>query len=861
VEDLIGQFERFGMAKSYSVRKEAWKAALHEVVDNNGVTSLYNMGLVRFDIVGDHIIGNKKFGLSPEEMHEICALFADWMMSEGAVSYPEAMNRDERSFFAHNGIEHDYTLSDANPKSCTLSFMPSRTDLSNKRLAYLEKVLKKKGTLPEQGVSGLLEAIWKRFFACEKGNAILAGKNGTYRIQSEKILVSRPGQLYRCKKCHRITPHNVENVCPAYRCDGELEAFDPSISLADNHYYQLYRQMEIRPLRVVEHTAQLDKETAYEYQQQFKRKELDILSCSTTFEMGVDVGSLETVFMRNVPPSPANYAQRAGRAGRSMYSAAFALTFCNKSNHDFSFFRDPTRMIKGRIDPPIFNVENPKIAIRHVYATAFSFFWKRYPEMFAQTSEFMEMEGVEMFIDYLESKPEELKKYLKDFLPAGLIRAFDIENFGWIQSITGEEGVLTIAAEEYAETIRRLREAQEAAFAEERTGVDAYTQRIHVFQRERILAYLARKNIFPKYGFPVDTVEMTILDRKSTRKTGLQLQRDLSSAISEYAPGAQIVANGKLITSRYIRKRPDRSWKMSRYHICQQCGDLNLSFYEEGGGYLPEGEALCQNCGAVLEYSKAGVYLIPEFGFEADGNDIRKPGLKKPIRTFKSEVSYIGGAMGEDEETYPLGNATVHVRSGKSEEMAVLNRSRFYVCQSCGYTELDEKRFTPTMTKKHRTASGWQCSNNKLQNFSLAYRFETDVLTLRFTGLEITTQEQALSLLYGILEGASRSLEVERNDISGCLKWFWNQDSGRGNYGFVFYDKTPGGAGHVRRMQNIVVLEKVLHTALEVISGCTCGGTERDTSCYSCLRNYYNQKHHELLQRKYVIDFLDCLLN
>jgi hypothetical protein len=339
------------------------------------------------------------------------------------------------------------------------------------------------------------------------------------------------------------------------------------------------------------------------------------------------------------------------------------------------------------------------------------------------------------------------------------------------------------------------------------------------------------------------------------------LQRDLSSAISEYAPGAQIVANGKLITSRYIRKRPDRSWKMSRYHICQQCGDLNLSFYEEGGGYLPEGEALCQNCGAVLEYSKAGVYLIPEFGFEADGNDIRKPGLKKPIRTFKSEVSYIGGAMGEDEETYPLGNATVHVRSGKSEEMAVLNRSRFYVCQSCGYTELDEKRFTPTMTKKHRTASGWQCSNNKLQNFSLAYRFETDVLTLRFTGLEITTQEQALSLLYGILEGTSRSLEVERNDISGCLKWFWNQDSGRGNYGFVFYDKTPGGAGHVRRMQNIVVLEKVLHTALEVISGCTCGGTERDTSCYSCLRNYYNQKHHELLQRKYVIDFLDCLLN
>lgn len=859
VEDLISQFERYGMAKDASLRKEAWKAALHEAIDNNGVTSLYNLGLIRFDIPDHHIIANKRFGLSKEEMHEICALFADWMMSEGAIDYPEAMNRDERSFFAHNGIEHEYTLSDSDPKSFTLSFLPSRADLSNKRLAYLEKILEKKGTLPEQGVSGLLEAIWKRFFAYDKEAGLLIGKNGGYRLQSEKILISRPKQLYRCKKCHRITPHNVLNICPAYRCDGELETFDPSVCFTDNHYYQLYKQMEIRPLRVVEHTAQLDKETAYEYQQLFKRKEIDILSCSTTFEMGVDVGSLETVFMRNVPPSPANYAQRAGRAGRSLHSAAFALTFCNKSNHDFSFFRDPTRMIKGRIDPPVFNTENPKIAIRHVYATAFSFFWKKYPDLFSQTAEFMEHNGVERFIAFLMSKPEELKQYIKAFLPPSLIREFAVDEFGWVQGLVGDEGILTVAAEEYTETIRRLREAADAAYAADRMGVDAYMQRIRVFQKERILAYLARKNIFPKYGFPVDTVEMSIIDRKSTRKTGLQLQRDLSSAISEYAPGSQIVANGKLITSRYIRKRPDRSWKMSRYHICHLCGDLNLSFYKEGDSAITEGDASCKNCGAILEHSKAGVYLIPEFGFEADGNDIRKPGLKKPVRTFRSEVSYIGGALGDEEQSYPLGNAIVHVRSGKSEEMAVLNRSRFYVCQSCGYTELDEKRFTPVMTKKHNGPSGRQCGNNRLQNFSLAYRFETDVLTLRFTGMELTDQNQALSLLYGILEGASRTLEVERNDISGCLKWFWNESSHCGNYGLVLYDKTPGGAGHVRRMQDINVLETVLRETLKTISGCSCGGQEMDTSCYSCLRNYYNQKHHELLQRRHVINYLQQL--
>lgn len=860
-EDLIGQFERFGVAKNDSARKEAWKAALHEAVDSNGNTSLYNLGLLRFDIAGDHITSSSKFGLSKEEMHEVCALFTDWMMSEGAIRYPVVMNSEDRSFFAHNGVEQEYTLSDANPGKYTLSFLPSRADLSNKRLAYLEKVLRKKGTLPEKGVSGFLEALWKRFFACEKEKALLIGKNGTYRVQSQKILVSRPEKLYRCKKCHRITPHNVADVCPAYRCDGELEPFDPSVSFAENHYYQLYRQMEIRPLRVVEHTAQLDKETAYEYQQMFRRKELDILSCSTTFEMGVDVGSLETVFMRNVPPSPANYAQRAGRAGRSLYSAAFALTFCNKSNHDFSFFRDPTRMIKGRIDPPVFNTENPKIAIRHVYASAFSFFWKQYPEMFSQTKHFMEEHGMELFVEYLQSRPAKLKQFLKDFLPGNLARDFDVENFGWASGLVGEDGVLARAVEEYNETIRRLRDAKDEAIAKERPGVDALTQRIRVFQRERILAHFARKNIFPKYGFPVDTVEMTILDRKDGQTTGLQLQRDLSSAISEYAPGSQIVANGKLITSRYIRKRPDRSWKMSRYHLCRRCGDLNLSFYDGLGTSSSAGTGLCQNCGGELEPSAAGVYLIPEFGFEADGGSIRKPGLKKPVRTFRGEVSYIGGALGEDEAVYPLGNANVHIRSGKSGEMAVLNRSRFYVCQSCGYAELDEKRFTPKMKKKHCRASGSTCGNDTLQNFSLAYRFETDVLTLRFSGMEITHRDQALSLLYGILEGASKALDVERNDISGCLIWFWNEASERENYGFVFYDKTPGGAGHVRRMQDGKVLEKVLREALSTVSHCTCGGSEMDTSCYSCLRNYYNQKHHEQLQRRYVVDFLLALFS
>lgn len=859
VEDLVAQFELFSMAKGKSVRKEAWKAALHELVDSNGQTSLYRYGLISFDIPDDHIVGLKTYAVTKEEMHEICALFLEWIMSEGAIDYPEVMNTEERAFFAPNGVEHEYTLSDSDPKKWTLSFMPSKVGFSNKRMDYLAKVLRKKGAnLGEPELARLLEALWKKLFASPEG--LMIQHNGRYRVKSDQIRIRHCRPLFYCSKCRRVTQHNIENVCPGYKCDGTLEQLDIESAFGQNHYFNLYQQLDIRPLRVVEHTAQLSKETAYEYQNMFKRKEIDVLSCSTTFEMGVDVGSLETVFMRNVPPSPANYAQRAGRAGRSLNSAAFALTFCNKSSHDFTFFRDPVRMIRGQIDPPVFDIRNEKIAIRHLFASAFGMFWKTHPQLFSSVDTFMgdgtTNNGVSEFADYLCKKPEDLKSFLVEFLPPEISHSLGVDSFAWVNRLIGDDGLLVLAEEIYRHDINALKEAAEKAYHESRQGVDALNQRIKVYQREQILTYLTRSNIFPKYGFPVDTVEMTVVDRKNVLKSGLQLQRDLSMAISEYAPGSQIVANGKLITSRYIRKRQDRSWKMYRYCVCDTCQDLNNQLYVSEKDEIP---SICGNCGNPLRQTKGGIYLIPEFGFEAEDN-IKRPGLKKPVRTYHGEVSYIGTDSTEDEEVYQIENATVLVRTGKSEEMAVLNRSRFFVCEYCGYTVVDEKRFTNYMKKKHDRASGAHCRGETLKNMALGYRFRTDILTLRFAKPELSSWDVALSVLYGLLEGASKALCVERDDLSGCLKWFFNEETKQANYGFVFYDKTPGGAGHVRRMADPVILKQVFEATLELMMSCSCGGESMDTSCYSCLRNYYNQKYHDFLQRGYVVQFLKSVL-
>ena len=159
--------------------------------------------------------------------------------------------------------------------------------------------------------------------------------------------------------------------CPMYRCSGQLQR----VAFPDEHgyYRRIFRQGRIHRVFAAEHTGLLEREDREALETSFKRgQEPDapnLLTCTPTLEMGIDIGDLSAVMLCSVPPLPANYVQRVGRAGRSTGNA-LVVAIANARPHDRYFFEQPEQMMRGHIDPPSCFLDAPDMLARQLVAHA-----------------------------------------------------------------------------------------------------------------------------------------------------------------------------------------------------------------------------------------------------------------------------------------------------------------------------------------------------------------------------------------------------------------------------------------------------------------------------------------------------------
>ncbi|NMB01683.1 MAG: DEAD/DEAH box helicase [Firmicutes bacterium] len=848
---------------------EIWRWIMREFSIDTGWSGLQSMGLLAFIPDFDRVEHREMLwrlpalveaGINPNEARTLYSFLLDQYRQNRAVEYPEAVGPHD-SFFAPQNQQGGFWSKkppgvDRQPRGYVLKgWLPAAQNIPNTRVDYISKILATNGIAPTEAEQ-VLNILWQSLVDPRSPlvkylkSETVKGFGKIYKLDPAiyKVVPGRSNprlQYYRCNVCHKVTLFNIKGVCPTYRCEGQIVPVDLDVDLGSNHYRYLYLNMRPEPMVAHEHTAQLATEYAAEVQTRFVQGDINVLSCSTTFELGVDVGELETVFMKNVPPTPANYAQRAGRAGRRTDTTAFALTYARLASHDFSQFSEPEKMISGVVRPPYFDVSNEKIATRHLYACAFAEFWRAYPAYFRTVEDFFCSDGPDLFRSFLETRPPMLLCTLKEVVPEGLQPVIGVDDWAWVEEMYARDGVMTKVVTELRKDLEGIEQAVELAIAERNFQKAARLERIRKTITARpLISYLSQRNLLPKYGFPVDVVSLDVNFHTSEAKN-IDLSRDMQIAISEYAPDSQVVANGKLWTSRYVKRVPTRELVRYRYMRCV-CGYFHK--------YLDLDQTIATNCPSCgRRQSGSSVFVVPEYGFVADSKP-DQPGSQRPERTYSSRKFFSGGSKAIERSEVSLGGNILQINTHLHGTLTVVNSGNgrgFYLCKSCGYGSCQGK------PSHHLNALGRECRGS-FETVSLGYDFETDIVELDFSsalsGVK-TLEGYWESLMYSIIEGLSYELEIDRNDIDGTI--YVNLMGGRS---IVLFDTVPGGAGHVKRILDDGCLESVLQCAMRLLERCRCGGGQGDTSCYGCLRNYRNQYIHDYLRRDYGLDALKRIL-
>ena len=628
-----------------------------------------------------------------------CRSLLDTVRLSGAVAPPEHVDLRDARFEPRNRA---IFIREQGSEPGVLSWMPATESSSNRRVEYLGKMFAGRGIDADDPIE------------CSKDCGAISPRT---RTGPGRCARSRTSDSAACGASHGIGSTSVRSpsrtglaVAPrAGACTGTpwatpvpvggapapLRELDDWSALRDDHYARLFTDLEAIAMEVQEHTAQWTAAKASQLQDEFVRGRINTLSCSTTFELGVDVGEVQAVFLRNVPPSPANYVQRAGRAGRRADSAALVVTFAQRRSHDLTYFEHPEAMVDGRIAPPRIQLDNPTIVRRHVHSVAFAAFERMRAELgeyHSNVESFFltdtdETPADQQFGEWLRTRPSNVVAALRRLLPTDVLTDLDVEGWGWVEALLEPSeaepafGWLDRAGAQAREDIGTLDELFEEARADGKGGLmERYLRVRKTFARQYLLGYLATQNVLPKYGFPVDVVEFNVALSGESGAADLDMSRDLQMAIVEYAPGAKVVAAKSLWEGVGLATRSGHGWPEYHWAQCSACEAYREAIDDLGP---------CVVCGST-QTKGSGRFVIPVFGFI--GKRGEKPGETRPPRGASRETFFSAYEQDPGDVSFRLdleGPAAVSYLVSKQGRVNVVNRGRnnrgYLLCEWCGF--------------------------------------------------------------------------------------------------------------------------------------------------------------------------------
>ncbi|MDR0966380.1 MAG: DEAD/DEAH box helicase [Myxococcales bacterium] len=710
----------------------------------------------------------------------------------------------------------------------------------------------------------------------------LPGSSGVYQLDSSKLRLSPHRGHYRCQKCRRTTVrHGPTDICLAWRCGGTLvweesDSDDFDLHLLDANYAML---------RTEEHSAQVPAAQRERIENQFKgqKEQVNTLVCTPTLELGVDIGALDAVLMRNVPPSAANYWQRAGRAGRR-HRMAVDVTYAQSTSFDQAYFREPLKLLGGAVEPPRFNLKNALLVEKHVHACVLSALHGIAKSRTLPNAS-KDIEGV-----LSHCFPSTLKPYL--FTPDGQVKG-QVLDVSELQSLikfhradvlrevrrvfqeswpdedseavsdARIESIVDGMAASLAKVLQRFKrrldwarselarlardEAQKGALDPEDKAHRRRCERVierfkGMAQRSRdqaqgsandsdTMGALAREGFLPGYGLESGSIVGTAEPPRMTQGLSeFDLPRAPAIALREYVPGNAIYANGFRFVPRHFQLSPEETMRFRVDASKQSVSELGVN--DQAAALLGKFDLRAVPVCDVLMPSQSQISDEEDFRFQ----------MGVAVYALERGTHHGGTAWRWGELSFQARRAVQlrMVNVGPKGEVGD-GRIGYPLCLACGQSH---SPFASAESRKKFEEKHLERCNHRVEPTGFFADVEVDVLGLH----DVSDQTDAFSLMEALRLGAARVLDMEVEDLQIVSIGQQGNDA----IDLLLYDPMPGGSGLLDQL--VLRWSEVREAALELVETCA-GACER--SCIDCLQTYRNRFYHQHLDRHRARELLE----
>jgi Lhr-like helicase len=749
------------------------------------------------------------------------------------------------------------------------------------------------------------------------------GSAEAVRLVFDSLHLRRPLKPFRCSTTGEVWPRSAAGRSPNANGRSSLEPTTHERLDADAKVGRMRRDLRGDPIFKIgiwaeEHSAQLESQENRRLQDLFALGARNILSATTTLEVGIDIGGLSGVMLGNVPPGRANYQQRSGRAGRRSDGSSIVATYARNTSYDLAVFHDFAAFFQRPLRRPTVLLGRERFGRRHLNAFLMGEFFRAIyaphkhvgamrafnsigwlcgepmipvarsgeprPERVIEATYggllkpeawwrdgMVIAEQFEAFLSYNRDESDVLVQNLQTLLAETPLAETQLRLlFGAAQDAFHR--AWTEWAGDYKKLVQAWTELRENA---KLSTLNAIAHQANALWRKTVIEELATRRFLPRYGFPIGLQSLTCPNYKLDAKEPVNLERAGILAVSEYVPGSSVLAAGRTYTSRGVvnfwgEKTGDREFGVRLWKYCCLRGH---SWYRR----WKDDTQICDvpGCGSMKE-DNGSLLLVPKYGYSTaawdppswSGNperigrtQILSTSFLTPNPDQTRSLEDFGGIRGL-KATFCDGGEVLAVNSGEA-------KVGFAICTRCGYAD-SEKRVGAGRDKlpsgfelhipinKQKGRCWGHGESPVLRNHHLAALQVTDLVELDFTRVNDSRLVEATTVTLGhaLKSAGAELLELDAREI-GVTSCRIGQ---AGKWGLQIFDSSAGGAGHVSDL--FVDGREWCRRALSVMFRDNDHHGRCTTACLRCLLTSASQFDYEkgLLQRAQTHSLLQRLL-